>query len=209
MKVISNNWQETIASGLAEQGFAIFDNFLSLQEVIEVLDVLELEKQNDRFRKAGIGKSDDRQIIAKIRGDYIKWIDPNHALLPVKNFLNKMESLVDYLNRTCFLGIQDYETHFTVYPKGTRYVRHLDQFQDKGNRVISFVCYLNHEWTEADGGQLRLYLANKHFDVLPTAGRLACFVSSEIEHEVLECHKERYSITGWMLNQQKSLDFLD
>lgn len=208
MELQETDWKEYIASNLAEKGYAIDDTFLTLEEVKSILEVFELHRKNDSFKKAGIGKTDEVIIDTSIRGDYIKWIDPKNAYDPVKVFLHKVDELKDYLNRTCFLGIQDYETHFTIYPAGSFYARHLDQFKDSGNRKISFICYLNEDWKEENGGQLRLYLGEGEKDVLPIAGRLACFVSSEIEHEVRVCNRQRFSLTGWMLNQKQSLDFL-
>ncbi|MTI21342.1 2OG-Fe(II) oxygenase [Fulvivirga sp. RKSG066] len=208
MQVATVNWLEHIANDLAEQGFAIEDNFLSPGEVDEILHVFDIHRENDRFKKAGIGKSDDFLVDKSIRGDYITWVDPKNAYPPVQRFLQKVEELKEYLNQTCFLGIQDYETHFTIYPEGSFYARHLDQFKNTGNRKISFICYLNQVWDHDNGGHLRLYLEDGPTDILPIAGRLACFVSSEIEHEVMVCNKSRYSLTGWMLNQKKELDFL-
>ncbi len=208
MKIHTDTWLESIADSLATHGFAIEDNFLSLREVREIKTVFEIHKDQDRFKKAGIGKADEHQLNKTIRGDYIKWIDPNHAFAPVQGYLSKINDLIEYLNKTCYLGIQDYESHFTIYPSGSFYKRHLDQFRDTGNRKISFICYLNEDWQPAYGGQLRMYLPKGHKDVMPLAGRLACFVSSEIEHEVIKCTQPRYSITGWMLNQKKTLDFL-
>lgn len=201
-------WLENIAADLAKQGFAIQDNFLSDIEVLEILKAFEIHEDENNFKRAGIGKSDQLLVDKSVRGDLIKWIDPANCLPQVKLYLNKVDDLVAYLNRTCYLGIKDCETHFTIYPEGTYYERHLDQFKDKGSRQISFICYLNNNWSESQGGQLRLYTENGSLDVWPHAGRLACFVSSEIEHEVIKCHRERYSLTGWMLNQKKSLDFL-
>jgi len=45
-------------------------------------------------------------------------------------------------------------------------------------------------------------------NVLPVAGRLVCFRSDIIEHEVLPSKKERLSITGWMLDQEADLKHL-
>ncbi len=208
MELHAHTWLESIADSLATQGYAIQDDFLTLREVREIKTIFEIHKDQDRFKKAGIGKTEKQQLDRSIRGDYIKWIDPNHDFAPVQGYLSKIDDLIKYLNQTCYLGIQDYESHFTIYPAGSFYKRHLDQFRDKGNRKISFICYLNENWRADYGGQLRIYLSEGYKDVMPLAGRLACFISSEIEHEVIKCTQPRYSITGWMLNQKKSLDFL-
>ena len=48
------------------------------------------------------------------------------------------------------------------------------------------------------GGALRITdLNHQNIDVLPLAGRIAMFYSSEIAHEVLPCYNERYAITIW------------
>ena len=53
-------------------------------------------------------------------------------------------------------------------------------------------------WQAEHGGALRLYLADgREDDVLPQAGTLALFLSSEMPHEVLPATRERLSLTGW------------
>jgi SM-20-related protein len=63
------------------------------------------------------------------------------------------------------------------------------------------ICYLNNDWTDEQGGQLRMYLLDRALDILPQAGKLVCFRSDQIEHEVLPATRPRMSITGWMLDQ--------
>jgi SM-20-related protein len=63
------------------------------------------------------------------------------------------------------------------------------------------ICYLNENWEENHGGQLRMHLPSGELDVFPTAGTMVCFRSDQIEHEVLPATRERRSITGWMLDQ--------
>ncbi|UII34058.1 2OG-Fe(II) oxygenase [Fulvivirga ulvae] len=205
---LTSDYLEFIADGLANQDYAIVDHFLPMEEVNDILKVFALHQDSDRFKRAGIGKDDNLQYDRSIRGDYIKWIDPNDALLPVQKFLDRINHLKDYLNRTCFLGIKDYETHFTIYPPGSFYKRHLDQFKNDGARKISFICYLNTQWQPGDGGELRLYLDKEIRDIAPTAGKLACFRSEIIEHEVLLSMKDRFSLTGWMLNLPLGLEFM-
>lgn len=205
---ITTDYLEFVADGLANQDYAIIDNFLPIEEVHDILKVFALHQDHDRFKRAGIGKDDNLQYDRSIRGDYIKWIDPKAALPPVQKFLDRINHLKDYLNRTCFLGIKDYETHFTIYPPGSFYKRHLDQFKNDGARKISFICYLNTNWQPGDGGELRLYLEEGVKDVTPTAGKLACFRSEIIEHEVLLSKKDRFSLTGWMLNLPLGLEFV-
>ena len=192
---------DTIADGLAEHGFAVIDQFLSQHEVDEILKTKEFQSGIETFKKAGIGKKESAQIQEGIRGDYIQWIDRNQSPQATKVYLNKLNDLVQFLNQALFLSLKDYEVHMTVYPAGSFYKRHLDQFKQDDHRKISVICYLNNEWREEDGGQLRMYLPDQTLDVLPTAGRLVCFRSDQIEHEVLPATRPRMSITGWILDQ--------
>lgn len=197
-----------IVDGLAEQNYAVVDHFLSQELTQQLLERLLQLREEGELRKAGIGKQHNFQVDQSVRGDYIKWIDPETAKQITHEFLEKIEALMHYLNRTCYLGLKDYESHFAVYPPGTFYKKHADRFQQNPHRIITFVYYLNSDWTIEDGGILRLYLSPEQTkDIVPIAGRLACF-RSEIEHEVLLAHKTRCSITGWMLDQIESLKFL-
>lgn len=62
------------------------------------------------------------------------------------------------------------------------------------------ICYLNENWREDEGGQLRVYFPAGTKDFFPTAGRLVCFRSDLLEHEVLPATRERLSLTGWLLD---------
>ena len=154
-----------------------------------------------QFKKAGIGKSQEKQINEAIRGDYIQWIKPESAEPPLQVYLTKLSELIAFVNQNLYLSLKDFEVHQTIYPIGTFYKRHLDQFKKEDHRKLSVICYLNSDWKESDGGQLRIYLGNEIKDVLPLAGRLVCFRSDLLEHEVLPATRERLSITGWLLDQ--------
>ena len=203
-----NSVFDPIVDSLADNGFAIEDQFLSQNEVAGILSGSGFKKGLEQFRKAGIGKNHDQQINEAIRGDYIQWIDKKSAEPAVRIYLERLEELVNYINRTLFLSLKDYEVHMTIYPVGSYYKRHLDQFKRDDHRKLSVICYLNMDWTEEHGGQLRMHLPQGPIDVLPTAGKLVCFRSDQIEHEVLPAVRERLSITGWMLDQLAELRHL-
>jgi len=199
---------ETLADGLAEQGFAIVDNFLSAQEVDSIFGLDDFKNALLQFKKAGIGKQEGKQINEGIRGDYIHWIDRTQSAAPLALYLKRLEDLVQYINRSLFLSLKDYEVHMTIYPIGSFYKRHLDQFKKDDHRKLSVICYLNKNWEESHGGQLRMHLPEGAKDVFPMAGRLVCFRSDQIEHEVLPATRERLSLTGWMLDQHAELSHL-
>lgn len=107
-----------------------------------------------------------------------------------------------FVNKSLYLSLKEFEIHMTIYPAGTFYKRHLDQFRSDDHRKLSVICYLNEEWQPEHGGQLRMHLPEGPIDVLPLSGRLVCFRSDMIEHEVLPATRERWSLTGWMLDQE-------
>lgn len=190
-----------VADGLAEKGFAAVDQFLSPAEVKAITSLDDFQNALLHFKRAGIGKTVDKMINESIRGDYIQWVDKNLAAAPVRVYLQRLEELIRFLNQSLFLSLKDYEVHQTVYPIGTFYKRHLDQFKKDDHRKISVICYLNEDWLPQQGGQLRVYFPEGSFDVLPEAGRLVCFRSDLLEHEVLPATRERMSITGWILDR--------
>jgi len=199
---------ETIADNLANDGFAIVDNFLSDKETEQLIQLDEFQNGLLHMRKAGIGQQGDFRINESIRGDYIRWIDKSAAVPQVKVYVDRITDMMRYINRTLFLSLKDIELHMTVYPAGAYYKRHLDQFKPGDHRKLSVICYLNNNWTDDLGGQLRMYLKGGTKDVLPIAGRVVIFRSDSIEHEVLPSKKERLSITGWMLDQEADLKHL-
>jgi SM-20-related protein len=199
---------DSMADQLAEQSYAVADHFLSEAEVDAIIAPEIFEHPASAFRKAGVGARQDRQVNEGIRGDYIQWLDENTAPRPLALYLARIRELVDYLNQTLFLSLKDIEIHKTIYPPGSFYKRHLDQFRTDDHRRLSLICYLNRDWKEEHGGQLRIYQQEAVVDILPCAGRLVCFRSDRLEHEVLPATRPRLSLTGWLLDQYSDLRHL-
>jgi SM-20-related protein len=189
-----------LADGLAETGYAIIDDFLNKEEVAYLVSLDGFKNGLLQFKKAGIGKSQERQINESIRGDYIQWIDYSNTEAPLRAYIEKLRKLISFVNQSLFLSLKDCEVHQTIYPIGSFYKRHLDQFKKDDHRKLSVICYLNKDWRDHEGGQLRLYLKDGSKDVFPLAGRLVCFRSDLLEHEVLPATRERLSLTGWLLD---------
>lgn len=94
------------------------------------------------------------------------------------------------------------KVQIACYPgQATRYVRHLDAFKGGANRRLTVLYYLNTEWQNSHGGQLRIWgidgKSDNYKDIEPIADRLLIFQSRTIEHEVLPSQKKRFSITMW------------
>ena len=201
---VENPLYEKIISDIANQQFSIIEDFFSLDEVSTLRDSLLEKYEQDTFKKAAIGNRLNESIIKSVRGDNIFWLDELKSDIPEKLFFEKINDLIRYLNRTCFMGILQKEFHYALYPKGTFYKRHIDTFQNDNRRKLSVVCYLNDEsWQAENGGELVLYLKQDHQEtekiIYPFPGRVVIFESQIIEHEVRPVlQNQRLSITGWL-----------
>jgi len=193
---------ETVIDGILTAGYGITDHFLATDEVNALANRLHERRAAGTFTSAGIGNQ-QKIVEQQIRGDEILWLDEAASTPEEAAFLERIGQFVDYVNQTCYLGLRDYEFHYALYPPGTFYKRHLDQFRSDSRRKISIIFYLNADWKENDGGQLALYLPNEGRNeqtvtVEPVGGRLVCFESGRLEHEVLPATRERLSVTGWL-----------
>ncbi|MCC5938543.1 MAG: 2OG-Fe(II) oxygenase [Lunatimonas sp.] len=201
-KPVLQEYNDFIAQALYEQGWVVVDDYLPEQLRVGLLEEKQDLLNHGVFRHAGIGKGDSFAIRPEIRSDKVFWMDESE-LSPIQEaYWQLMDKLRQTINQRCFLGLRSFECHFAMYPPGSFYLRHLDQFQAVKYRVVTVILYLNDDWKEEDGGALRIYLptaegGESHTDILPQSGRLVVFLSGEIPHEVLPTQRERASITGW------------
>lgn len=197
------NWAES----LAINDWLVIDNFLSRSNLTKLQDYLFSKLEEEEFRKAGIGALGDFTIEKEIRGDWIYWLNKNRDT-EIASFFQLIEESIKYLNRLCFLGMADSEFHLAHYPKGTHYEKHVDQFNERSNRLISMVFYLNPNWKPEHQGHLRIYNDESFVDIEPIAGRLVIFKSEGVLHEVTYTNVSRYSLTGWLLRKPPGLGYL-
>ena len=203
MEIAENPVYEKIISDLLEQQYSIVEDFFDTAEVEELRNSLLQKYDDDNFKKAAIGNRTNEVIAKSIRGDFILWLNEAEAAPTEKAFFRKINDFVNYLNKTCFLGILQKEFHYALYPEGTFYKRHLDTFQNDDRRKLSLVCYLNdQDWKPEDGGELVIYKdehgIEKPITIYPFPGRVVIFESQVLEHEVKPVKTERLSITGWL-----------
>lgn len=183
-----------IADALAGPGWIVLTNFLPAEALAELQNLASARQM--QFVAAGVGREAAHQVRQDIRGDAVLWVENDDAEMLDAN--QRMHDLQQALNRELYLSLAELEWHFARYPVGSFYRRHLDQHRDQDTRVVTIVQYLNRDWTEADGGQLRIYLDTENYlDVTPHGGTLVVFLSNRFEHEVLPARRERLSLTGW------------
>ncbi|WP_296257707.1 MULTISPECIES: 2OG-Fe(II) oxygenase [unclassified Pseudomonas] len=187
-----------IVDDLAERGWSQQDIFLPEALTREL--ALECRKRaaEGELAPAAVGRGPAQEVREGIRGDHIQWLEPGQAG-PCDQYLVLMDSLRQALNRGLFLGLEDFESHFALYPPGAFYRRHVDRFRDDDRRMVSAVIYLNDAcWQPEDGGQLRMFFKDGvEHDVQPIGGCLVVFLSGDMPHEVLPAMRDRLSLTGW------------
>lgn len=192
---------QAIVDAVAGHGWSVVSGLLSCAEVESLAAEARALRADGGFRPAGVGRAQDLGLRPEVRGDQVAWVDPQTAGAAALHYLGRLEALREAINRDLFLGLFDFEGHFALYPPGSFYRRHLDQFRGVERRVLSCVLYLNAGWGPADGGQLRIYtdpaIPGCYQEVLPLGGTLVTFLSARFEHEVLPSRRERLSLTGW------------
>jgi SM-20-related protein len=187
---------QDIATALADDGWCVVPDFLSAAQAQALADDCRGLRDARRLTPARVGAL---RTATPSRGDSTHWFEADALSAPQQVFAERLDALRVALNRELMLGLVECESHYAVYPPGAGYTRHLDRLRDSDARVVSAVFYLNDAWQEADGGALRLYLADgTHRDVYPQAGRLLLFLSAQFEHEVQPATRDRMSIACWM-----------
>ncbi|WP_298185152.1 2OG-Fe(II) oxygenase [uncultured Pseudomonas sp.] len=187
-----------IIDDLAERGWSLQTHFIVPTLTLELAEECRKRAAAGLLVQAGVGRSALAVINEGLRGDHIQWLEPGQSAA-CDQYLAVMDELRGALNQALYLGLEDFESHFALYPPGAYYKRHLDRFRDDDRRAVSVVFYLNEAWQAEQGGALRLHLADgSQHDVLPQAGSLLVFLSADMPHEVLPATRERLSLTGWL-----------
>ena len=204
MTTLSRTTLDQLLDDLAEQGWAIVANALPADLTLELAKECRARANQGALQPAGVGRGSAHGVQEGVRGDHIQWLEPGQCAAGDR-YLAMLDDLRGQLNQALYLGLEDYEGHFALYPPGTFYQKHLDRFRDDDRRAVSAVFYLNSDWLPEQGGALRLCLADgRELDVLPEAGTLVLFLSADLPHEVLPATRERLSLTGWLRRRGNS-----
>lgn len=185
------------SADLKLRGISIQDRFAAPDEVQALRECSNARESRGDFAAARVGSSGTEQRQEAVRGDFTCWL--REPLFPCERaLLERLEDLRLQFNRDLFLGLFELELHYSRYPRGAGYARHVDQPRGSAQRQVSFVLYLNPDWQSSDGGALRIYDGDEDYvDIEPLGGRLVCFLTSGREHEVMPARRERHSISGW------------
>jgi len=83
--------------------------------------------------------------------------------------------------------------------RGGCFPLHYDNPGAPNKRMLTCLLYLNPEWKEGDGGEVRLWpFLRRPRDVAPLLDRLLLFRSDRVLHRVLPARAERYCLTIWL-----------
>ena len=143
---------------------------------------LELDAMG-RLRAAGIGR--DAVAAPSIRGDRITWLEVDTcpaAFLPV---LDLMQSAMETLNETAYIGADELEAQLAIYDAGSGYERHRDAIAGTTARRMTAIYYLG-AWQPGDGGELEVWGEGEAPArvIEPIGDRLVLFRSEVSDHAV-------------------------
>ena len=175
-----------ISRRLETEHFVVIDGFLSRDAVSDLRD--EIRSADDAGHLApGVlagGKAGDatQYTMRDVRGDRVGWFsgaetDPGLRWSRLPEAMKRADTLVNELG-----GLGGEARHVasrskamcTVYPgEGARYVRHVDN-PDANGRLLTALIYLNPEWEEGDGGELRVFRCLRDAAAAAAAGFVDC-----------------------------------
>lgn len=195
-----------LIDGLAESGYAVVPHAITPQGIAALQDLLQTSRANSLFKPAAIGKDHNKTRNETIRGDVSLWIDDWSANGGTREFYELVQAIMQELKQSLYIQAKRFEGHLAIYPPGAGYQAHLDQHAGKSHRQLSLVLYLN-DLNEGGGGELKIHntLHQKQTDIkiTPRAGTLVTFLSAKIVHEVLPTTRERWSLTGWIRDDEE------
>jgi len=160
----------------------------------------------EQFSKAAIGASHSKLIDTAIRGDHTYWLSESNSETnsAQQSISHEMRSLKNTFESYFPILLNNFEGHYSHYPAGTFYKKHMDNARNKNNRVFSVITYFNEDWHEGDGGELMLYSPDDGrliIEIKPYYGVTVIFFSADFPHEVKLTQPDRYSLTGWFTHK--------
>jgi len=207
--LIDNEKIKTIINTVDKQGYIVLEDCINKKQ-FESIQSRILEFKECDLKNAGIGRSDQQQTNSDVRRDKIHWLDSKNEI--DNEYLQLMESLRIEFNKFFYIGLFDYEAHYSIYKEGDFYKQHIDALKGKSNRILSTVFYLNENWQGENGGELVLYGQDKKTvleAVIPRAGTMVIFLSEQFPHEVLAAKQTRFSIAGWFRVNSSNSECID
>jgi SM-20-related protein len=108
---------------LAERGFGVVDDFVDAALLTQLRWRCSELQSSGALRPAKVGRGANERLEPEVRGDFISWLQ-QPARDGEQDLLARFEQLRVSLNRALMTGLEDFQGHFAVYPKGAAYARH-------------------------------------------------------------------------------------
>lgn len=158
---------------LETENFVVIDGFIPRDATRELRDEIH-EAHKDGHLTPGVlagGKAGNatQYTMKDVRGDHVGWFNgtetksensSDNLWRRLPEAMKKADTLVNELGQlggdAKHVGSRS-KAMCTVYPgQGARYIRHVDNPGQNG-RLLTALLYLNPEWEEGDGGELRVF----------------------------------------------------
>jgi len=207
-----------LAQGIVHHGWAHLKQVgvsrSVLKKVREELSRLEPEMSRGQMKGDEFSFRTDHKLFfdtssERVRGDIPALnglVDTLQGLVSQLGKLLERSPLRMRISGRCRPMLATYERH-------GRYLPHVDNGDGDG-RVLTLVYYLNPDWSEGQGGHLRLYPETERraisygigfdddvADVLPVEDSLAMFRADWMVHEVRPTEWKRSALTLWFLGE--------
>lgn len=158
---------------------------------------LDAIADNGDLRPAGVGGG---ARVEDVRRDSIFWLEESSTAQEDRSALGFLDGLRHDLSRDLLMPLPRTEAHFALYPPGGFYETHVDRHRGTEHRLLTFILYLNENWTDEDGGHLEIFdpvSQERLQQFAPIGGRLILFRSEVFPHRVATSKRTRKSLTGW------------
>jgi len=200
---------DLLIEAVADPGYGIFSDFLTPGIQRDLIQLMAAKVAADTLVRAGVGSGQRVKVRSEIRSDSIYWLDADDPAESAEHWITGMNALCEHFRRHLFLPLWSYEGHLARYPPAGFYKPHLDRHSQTLTRQLSVIAYLNEDWQDSDGGELRLFTDREKgvdgpfLDILPQAGTVVIFRSADFWHEVRPSTRERLSLTGWLRGREE------
>lgn len=196
---------------LHRAGFVVLDGFVDAELAGKVAEqAKQLYAQG--LMRTPHAHDNDANLDVHARGDVTMWVHHGeYADTPLGAAIERLMLLRRALASFVLLHPEELvELQLALYnDTGAHYVRHRDALPcgaspDEAHlkpRRVTAVMYTSLDWTDEQGGELRLFRNRADREgmaqVAPRAGRVALFLSGAIDHEVLPSYAPRAALTAW------------
>jgi Rps23 Pro-64 3,4-dihydroxylase Tpa1-like proline 4-hydroxylase len=213
------------AEGMATRGFAVMDGIASpewcaalRQDIVELAEkrLMSLSQNKIALDRNEEGQVTKGEVVDKggvfeldviLNGHVVR----NDALTyagTLREFYQGAPALIDALNEACpRLALESLDTIKVQYNDGQQgcFPIHYDTTTDSSRR-LTCILYLNPDWTEGHGGELRVYpFPFAPALVQPLMGTLACFSSTLMAHRTMPAGEPRVCLSLWFTSKHEHI----